>query len=136
MADQGQTTTLVVVAAVVVVAVLWSRRASAATSGGRPPGSAGGAMPPTAGPDYGSILSGAGSLFNGIANLADQVFSSDEDSIYTIPGQAPTRPSEQTSFIGDSCSEDFNCGFGERCAGGVCVPETAALPTSDEFAFV
>jgi hypothetical protein len=135
MADQGQTTTLVVVAAVVVVAVLWSRRASAATSGGRPPGYGGGAMPPTAGPDYGSILSGAGSLFSGLADLAGNVFSSDEESTYTIPGQAPTY-SEQTSFIGQSCSEDFNCGFGERCAGGVCVPETAALPPSDEFAFV
>lgn len=139
MADQANTTTLVVVAAAaVVVAVLWSRRASAAPGGGRPPSApAGGTPPATPGTDYGSILTGAGNLFSGVAGLLD-VFSSDESAAYTIPSATPSSSPDYTaeSFVGQSCSQDYQCGFGERCAGGYCVPEMAALPPSDEFAWV
>lgn len=135
MADSTNTTVFVVAAAAVVVAILWSRRASAASSGGRPPSGGAGSMPSPAGLNYGDILSGAGDLFSGLSDFAGTIFSSDDDAGYIIPGQSP-QVTEQTSFIGSSCSADFNCGFGERCAGGYCVPETAALPSSDEFAFV
>ena len=137
MADSTNTTVLVVAAAAVVVAVLWSRRASAASpGGGRPPFGGAGSMP-SGSPDYAGILRGAGSLFDGISNLTGTIFSSDDDADYIIPAQS-SQVTEQTSFIGDACSADFNCGFGERCAGGYCVPETAeaSMQSSDEFAFV
>jgi len=132
MADSTNTTVLVLAAAAVVVAVMWSRRASAAPAGsgaaGRPPSRG------PSGPDYGGILEGAGSFFSGIADLS-KAFSSDEDSVYTIP-EARSDDSGllgADSFVGQECSADFNCGFGERCAGGFCVPETAAVASSDEF---
>lgn len=132
MADSTNTTVLVVAAAAVVVAVLWSRRASAASPGGGRPSSGGAGS----GPDVAGILTGAGNLFSGLSDLAGAVFSSDDDAGYVIPGQTG-QVTEQTSFIGSSCSADFQCGFGERCAGGYCVPETAqaSIPSSDEFAF-
>lgn len=135
MADSTNTTVLVVAAAAVVVAVLWSRRASAAyPGGGRPP--SGGAGSTTASPDVTGLLNAAGNLFSGLSDLAGTIYSSDDDAGYVIPGQTP-QVTEQTSFIGSSCSADFQCGFGERCAGGYCVPETAeaALPSSEDFAF-
>jgi hypothetical protein len=86
MADSTNTTVLVLAAAAVVVAVMWSRRASAAPAGsgaaGRLP--SGPAQP--SGPDYAGILQGAGSFFAGLADLSDS-FSSDEDSVYTIPDE-------------------------------------------------
>jgi len=135
MADSTNTTVIVVAAAAVVVAVLWSRRASAASpGGGRPPSGGAGSM--TAGPDVAGILTGAGNLFSGLSDLAGTIYSSDDNAGYVIPGQT-SQVTEQTSFIGSSCSADYNCGFGERCAGGYCVPETAeaSIPSSDEFAF-
>jgi hypothetical protein len=134
MADSTNTTVLVIAAAAVVVAVMWSRRASAASAGagaaGRRP--SGPAQP--SGPDYAGILQGAGSFFSGLADLSDS-FSSDEESVYTIPSNGASDQGllGAESFIGQECSADYNCGFGERCAGGFCVPETAAVASSDEF---
>jgi len=126
MADSTNTTVLVIAAAAVVVAVMWSRRASAAPAragaAGRPPSPS--AEP--SGPDYAGIISATGSLLSGIADLSG-VFSSDEDSAYTIPS---SRDSDREligadSFVGEGCSSDSNCGFGEVCYLGKCMSEEA-----------
>jgi hypothetical protein len=134
MADSTNTTVLVIAAAAVVVAVMWSRRASAAPAGAGAAGRRPSGPAQTSGPDYAGIGAGLGSLLSGIADLSD-VFSSDEDSAYTIPsnGGSDRDLLGAESFVGQECSADYNCGFGERCAGGFCVPETAAVASSDEY---
>ncbi len=134
MADSTNTTVLVIAAAAVVVAVMWSRRASAAPAGA---GAAG--RRPSApdrksdGTDWGDVLRGAGSLFSGIADLSRE-FSSDEESVYTIPsnGGSDRGLLGADSFVGEGCSADYNCGFGEICYLGKCMSEDAFVQMERE----
>ena len=144
MADGADNTLLIVAAAAVVVAVVWSRRASAAPAGGMyAGGSARGAQLETdsatgflegferASKAAGGAAKAFGDLFSGFSDRSRPTSSTDD---YTIPAAGTTGTARYgaESFVGEGCSDDFQCGFGEVCYLGKCMSEAAFVQMERE----
>lgn len=109
-----QTGTILLVAAAVVGVVWYMRRQPAMRRMGGPVSTG------TSTVDYGQIAEGVG---KGLGALIGS-FESFGSTTTTLPAET------QTSFIGTSCSADYNCGFGESCVAGTCVP-TSSVSTGN-----
>lgn len=123
-----QTTTIVLVAAVAVGAVWYmTRQRTMRYSGGAGYSPAAGGLTAAeleaAGKGLSGIITAVGGLFSGSSSASTQTHSSDPN----------VASGEQTTFVGQSCSADYNCGFGESCVNGMCLPSSSS---SDSFATV